>query len=49
MTGGRTIGLATDPAIPRDLVLVTPLDRRPSPAAVAFLQLLESELREPTS
>jgi DNA-binding transcriptional LysR family regulator len=49
MAGGRTIGLATDPSIPRDLVLVTPLDREPSPAAVAFLQLLESELREPTS
>jgi DNA-binding transcriptional LysR family regulator len=46
MAGGRTIGLATDPSIPRDLVLVTPLDREPSPAAVAFLELLESELQD---
>jgi DNA-binding transcriptional LysR family regulator len=44
MAAGRTIGLATYSAIPRDLVLVTPLDREPSPAAVVFLELLESEL-----
>jgi DNA-binding transcriptional LysR family regulator len=46
MAGGRTVGLATDPSIPRDLVLVTPLDREPSPAAVAFRKLLESELHD---
>ena len=46
MSGGRTIGLATDPSIPRDLVLVTPLDREPSPAAAAFLDLLESDLQK---
>jgi DNA-binding transcriptional LysR family regulator len=46
MAAGRTIGLATDPSIPRDLVLVTPLDREPLPAAVAFLQLLESALSD---
>ena len=44
MAGGRVIGLATDPSIPRDLMLVTPLDREPSPAASAFLDLLKSEL-----
>jgi DNA-binding transcriptional LysR family regulator len=44
MAGDRMIGIVTDPSIPRDLVLVTPLDREPSPAAVAFLELLESEL-----
>ena len=32
MAGGRAIGLATDPSIPRDLMLVTPLEREPSPA-----------------
>lgn len=46
MAAGRTIGLATDPSIPRELVLVTPLDRVSSPAAAAFLELLESELPE---
>ena len=43
MTGGRAIGVATDPSIPRELVLVTPLDREPSPAGAAFLQLLEDD------
>ncbi len=45
MTGGRAIGVATDPSIPRELVLVTPLDREPSPAGAAFLQLLEDDPR----
>lgn len=46
MTGGRTLGITTDPPIPRELVLVTPLDREPSPAGTAFLQLLR---HDPTS
>ncbi len=37
---GRATGIATDPAIPRELILVTPLDRNPSPAGAAFLRLL---------
>ena len=45
MSGGRAIGLATDPPIPRDLMLVTPFDREPSPAAVAFLDLLSPTCR----
>ncbi len=43
MAGGRAIGLATDPSIPRELMLVTPLDREPSPASHAFLNLLDSD------
>jgi len=43
-TGSRVIGLATDPPIPRDLMLVTPLDRDLSPAATAFLDLLKPQL-----
>ena len=42
MAGDRAIGLATDPSIPRDLMLVTPLDREPSPAGAAFLDLLDA-------
>jgi DNA-binding transcriptional LysR family regulator len=44
MAGGRVTGIATDPAIPRELVLVTPLDREPSPAGAAFLRLLGHQL-----
>ncbi len=40
MADGRAIGIATDPAIPRELLLVTALDRAPSPAGAAFLRLL---------
>ncbi len=40
MAHGRATGVATDPSIPRELVLVTPLDREPSPAGAAFLPLL---------
>ncbi len=40
MAGGRAVGVATDPPVPRELVLVTPLDREPSPAGAAFLHLL---------
>jgi DNA-binding transcriptional LysR family regulator len=43
MVGGRTIGVATDPPIPRELLLVTPLDREPSPAGAAFLHLLDND------
>ena len=43
MAGGRATGLATQPSIPRDLMLITPLEREPSPAASAFLDLLDSE------
>ena len=41
MSGGRAVGVATDPPIARELLLVTPVDREPSPAGAAFLQLLE--------
>ena len=43
LAGGRAIGIATEPAIPRELVLVTPREREPSPAGAAFLQLLEHD------
>ena len=49
MANGRAIELATDPSIARDLMLVTPLDRGPSPAGAAFLDLLDSELPEDLS
>ena len=42
MTGGRTIGVATDPSIPRELMVITPLERAPSPAGTALLELLQS-------
>jgi DNA-binding transcriptional LysR family regulator len=42
MAGGRAIGIATDPSIPRELMLVTPLDRQLSPGGAAFLELLDS-------
>jgi DNA-binding transcriptional LysR family regulator len=45
MAGGRAIGLSTDPSIARELMLVTPLEREPSPAAIAFLDMLDSELQ----
>jgi DNA-binding transcriptional LysR family regulator len=45
MAAARTIGIATDPSIPRELMLVTPLDREPSPACAAFLELLDSDGR----
>lgn len=41
---GRAVGVATDPPIPRELMLVTPREREPSPAASAFLALLEDDL-----
>lgn len=41
MTNGRSIGIPTYPPIPRELVLATPLERAPSPAGAAFLQLLQ--------
>ena len=45
--GGRALGLVIDPPIPRDLVLVTPRDRAPSPAGAAFLELLDQDLYTP--
>ncbi|MGZ6567832.1 MAG: LysR family transcriptional regulator [Solirubrobacteraceae bacterium] len=44
MAGGRAIGVATDPPIPRELLVVTPLDREPSPAGAAFLHLLDDDV-----
>jgi DNA-binding transcriptional LysR family regulator len=41
---GRAVGLATDPPIPRELMLVTPRERGPTPAAAAFLALLDDGL-----
>jgi hypothetical protein len=49
MGGGRVIGVACDPPIPRDLLLVTPLDRELSPAAAALLALLDDDLRNRVS
>jgi DNA-binding transcriptional LysR family regulator len=43
MANGRVTGLSTDPPIPRELILVTPRDRDPSPAGRAFLELLSDE------
>ncbi len=43
MTGGRAIGVHTDPSIEREIILVTPLDREPSPPGAAFVQLLDDE------
>jgi DNA-binding transcriptional LysR family regulator len=42
---GRVIGVACDRPIPRELMLVTPLDRELSPAGAALLQLLDSDLQ----
>ncbi|MGZ6697966.1 MAG: hypothetical protein ACXVFL_20315, partial [Solirubrobacteraceae bacterium] len=41
--GGRAIGVATNPSIPRELMLVTPLDRAPSAAGAALLELLHTD------
>jgi len=40
-TRGRAVGVVTDPSISRELMLVTALDREPSPAGAAFLELLQ--------
>ena len=37
---GQSVGVDTEPPIPRELVLA-PLDREPSPAGAAFLQLVD--------
>lgn len=42
---GRVIGVACDRPIPRELMLVTPLDRKLSPAGAALLRLLDSDLQ----
>jgi DNA-binding transcriptional LysR family regulator len=41
---GSVVGITTEPQIPRELMLVTPLDRRPSPAASALTSLLRGQL-----
>ncbi len=46
---GRATGVATDPPIARELVLVTPLGRNPSPAGAAFLQLLDRQALKPST
>lgn len=43
MTGGRAIGVATEPPIQRELVLVTPIGREASAAGAAFLEIFEDE------
>jgi DNA-binding transcriptional LysR family regulator len=43
MASGRAVGLITDPSITRELMLVTPLDHQPSPAAQALLTLMETD------
>ncbi|MGZ6579227.1 MAG: LysR substrate-binding domain-containing protein [Solirubrobacteraceae bacterium] len=48
LAGSRSVGLPVEPSIARALLLVTPLDREPSPAAAAFLELLEPELQHNT-
>jgi DNA-binding transcriptional LysR family regulator len=40
---GRLVGLVTEPTVPRELLLVTPLDRQPPPAAQALLALMQAE------
>jgi len=46
VTAGRAVGIVTDPPIPRELVLVTPNDRPPTPAAAALLELLAGSVGE---
>ena len=43
MANGRVVGLVTEPSIPRELMLVTPLDHQPSPAAKALLILMDPD------
>jgi DNA-binding transcriptional LysR family regulator len=47
LTSGRAVGVATSPSIPRDVVLVTPAERAPSPAGAAFLRLLDEDQAAP--
>ena len=42
-TSGRAIGDRHRPSIPRELMLATPLEREPSPAGAAFLELLDDD------
>jgi DNA-binding transcriptional LysR family regulator len=46
LAGGSVAGLQTRPRIPRELALVTPLDRRLPPAGQALLGLLQDELQD---
>jgi DNA-binding transcriptional LysR family regulator len=41
LAADRLIGITTEPSIQRELVLVTPADRAPTPAAAALLALLD--------
>jgi DNA-binding transcriptional LysR family regulator len=42
----RIVGVMTEPAIPRELAIVTPAERPPSPAAAAFLdEVIPSRVR----
>jgi DNA-binding transcriptional LysR family regulator len=43
LSRGKAVGILTDPSIRRELLLATPLDRDPSPAGAAFLELLRSD------
>ena len=49
MVTDRVIGLATEPSIPRELMLVTPLDHQPSPAATALLALMNTDTQRGTT
>jgi DNA-binding transcriptional LysR family regulator len=42
MATGRVVGRVTKPSIPREVLLVTPLEHQPSPAARALLTLMET-------
>jgi DNA-binding transcriptional LysR family regulator len=49
MVTGRVVGITTEPSIPRKLILVTPLDHQPSPAAKALLALMDIDNQRPTT
>jgi DNA-binding transcriptional LysR family regulator len=47
LAAGRLIGITTEPPIQRELVLATPADRAPTPAAAALLALLDDGTTRP--
>ena len=49
MATGRIVGITTEPSIPRELILVTPLDHQPSPAAKALLALMDTDSQRGTT
>jgi DNA-binding transcriptional LysR family regulator len=49
MVTGRVVGITTDPSIPRELMIVTPLDHQLSPAAKALLALMDIDSQRPTT